>query len=94
MIDDIENKIEFLNSGKLLKKYVLLEVSYLARNIYEMETVTSELRYIEDLIFLETNIVWMCSQLIVQWNYVKYFHIRSLTAFFNSFLHQFLENSA
>ena len=56
MIDDIENKIEFLNSGKLLKKYVLLEVSYLARNIYEMETVTSELRYIEDLIFLETNI--------------------------------------
>ena len=57
MIDDIENKIEFLNSGKLLKKYVLLEVSYLARNIYEMETVTSELHYIEDLIFLETNIV-------------------------------------
>ena len=57
MIDDIENKIEFLNSGKLLKKYVLLEVSYLARNIYEMETVSSELRYIEDLIFLETNIV-------------------------------------
>ena len=57
MIDDIEDKIEFLNSGKLLKKYVLLEVSYLARNIYEMETVTSELRYIEDLIFLETNIV-------------------------------------
>ena len=57
MIDDIENKIEFLTSGKLLKKYVLLEVSYLARNIYEMEIVTSELRYIEDLIFLETNIV-------------------------------------
>ena len=57
MIDDIENKIEFLTSGKLLKKYVLLEVSYLARNIYEMETVTSELHYIEDLIFLETNIV-------------------------------------
>ena len=57
MIDDIENKIEFLTSGKLLKKYVLLEVSYLARNIYEMETVTSELCYIEDLIFLETNIV-------------------------------------
>ena len=57
MIDDMENKIEFLTSGKLLKKYVLLEVSYLARNIYEMETVTSELRYIEDLIFLETNIV-------------------------------------
>ena len=57
MIDDIENKIEFLNSGKLLKKYVLLEVSYLARNIFEMETVTSELHYIEDLIFLETNIV-------------------------------------
>ena len=57
MIDDIENKMEFLTSGKLLKKYVLLEVSYLARNIYEMEIVTSELRYIEDLIFLETNIV-------------------------------------
>ena len=27
------------------------------RETYEMETVTSELHYIEDLIFLETNIV-------------------------------------
>ena len=31
--------------------------SYFARNIYETETVTSRLRYIEDLISLENNIV-------------------------------------
>ena len=41
----------------LFKKYVLLEVSYFTRNIYEMEAVTSGLCYIEDLIFLENNIV-------------------------------------
>ena len=40
----------------LIKKHVLLEVSYFARNIYEAETVISELRYIEYLIFLENNI--------------------------------------
>ena len=34
-----------------------LEVSYFARNIYETETVTSVLCYIEDLIFRENNIV-------------------------------------
>ena len=31
--------------------------SYFARNIYETETVTSGLCYIEDLIFLENNMV-------------------------------------
>ena len=36
----------------------LLEVSYFARNIFETETVTSGLCYIEDLIFLQNNIVW------------------------------------
>ena len=37
---------------------MFLEVSCFARNIYETETVTSGLLYIEDLIFLENNIVW------------------------------------
>ena len=31
-----------------------MEVSYFARNIYETESVTSGLCYIEDLIFFET----------------------------------------
>ena len=35
----------------------LLEGNYFARNIYEAETVTLGLCYIEDLIFLESNIV-------------------------------------
>ena len=34
----------------LFKKYILLEVSYFVRKIYETETVTLELCYIEDLI--------------------------------------------
>ena len=58
MIDGIENKIENLRLQECsLKKQVLLKVSYLARNIYETETVTSGLSYIKDLIFLENNIV-------------------------------------
>ena len=56
MIDNIENKIKNLNLRNALKKYVLLEVSSFARNIYETETVTSGLCEIEDLIFLENNI--------------------------------------
>ena len=35
----------------------MLAVSYFARKIYEAETVTSGLCYIEDLIFLQNNIV-------------------------------------
>ena len=58
MIDDIEKKNrESSTSGMLFKKQVLLEVSYFARNIYEREAVTSGLCYIENLIFLENNIV-------------------------------------
>ena len=34
-----------------------MEVNYFARNISEMETVTAELCYIKDLIFLENNTV-------------------------------------
>ena len=41
----------------LFKKEVLLEVSYFAKNAYEIEAVTSGLRYMEDLIFLKNNIV-------------------------------------
>ena len=40
----------------VFKKLVFLEVSYFARNICEMETATSGC-YMEDLIFLENNIV-------------------------------------
>ena len=76
----------------LFKKYVLLEVSYFARNIYEMDAVTSGLCHIKDLIFLENNLYdfeinWMSSQLIVQWNYIIHFHFRGsfLTGFCASF---------
>ena len=40
----------------LFRKQVHFEVTYFARNTYEAETVTSELCYIEDLIFLENYI--------------------------------------
>ena len=84
---------ESSTSGIPFKKLVLLEVSYFARNIYEMETITLVLWYIEDLTSLENNIVWfwnsleVSSQLIVQWNNVIYFHIRGsfLTTFCTSF---------
>ena len=52
MIDNIENKIEILNCRNALKK-----IGPFARNIYETETITLGLSYIEDLIFLENNIV-------------------------------------
>ena len=58
MIDNIESKTENLRLQECsLKKKVLLEVSYFTRNLYETETVTSGLCYIENLIFLENNIV-------------------------------------
>ena len=81
MIDDIENKIENLRLQECsLKNRPSWKVSQFAKNIYKMETVTSGLCYIEDLIFLENNIVWseilwISSQLIVQWNYIIYFPI-------------------
>ena len=54
MINDIENKIE--NIRMLFEKQIVSEIGYLARNIYKMETVTSGLCYIKDLIFLEYDI--------------------------------------
>ena len=69
-----------------------MEVSYFARNIYETEAVTLGLCSIEDLIFLENNIVWFWNSLDVQStdssvDYMIYFHIQgsSLTTFCTSF---------
>ena len=56
MIDNIESKTENLRLQESSLK-IGLERSYFARNIYETETVTSGLCYIEDLIFLEGNMV-------------------------------------
>ena len=53
-------------SGMLFRKRVLLEVSYFARNKYEIKTVTLGLRYIEDLIFLENDIIWFWNPLDVK----------------------------
>ena len=50
----------------LFKKKDLLEVSYFAGKIYEKETATSVLCYLEDLIFLESNIVWFWNSMGVQ----------------------------
>ena len=65
MIDDIENKIEnlrlqecSLKNRSFWKLVILLET-------YETETVTSGLCYIEDLIFLENNIVCLWNSLDV-----------------------------
>ena len=78
----------------LFKKQVLLEYnrSYFARNIYETETVTLGLCSIEDLIFLENNIVWFWNSLDVQLpdssvGHMIYFHIQGsfLTTFCTSF---------
>ena len=79
----------------LCKKQVLLQISYVARNIYEIEAATSRLSYIKDLIFLEKNIVWFWNSLDVRSTDSLVdlcFHIRG--SFFNNFLHQFLEKSA
>ena len=56
---------KFLLERKNFKKF-LLEVSFFARNIYETETVTLGLCCMEDLIFLENNIVWFWNSLDVQ----------------------------
>ena len=49
-----------------------------------METVTSGLCYIEDLIFLQNNIAWLCSSLDVQLTdiSVKLYNILSYSRFF------------
>ena len=52
-----KKNIESSTSGMLFKKYVLLELSYFARNIYETEILTSGLYYIENLIFHKNEIV-------------------------------------
>ena len=59
---------ESSTSGMLFKKKILLEVSYFGGKIYEMETVTLGLCYIEDLTFLENSIVlkWFWNSLDVQ----------------------------
>ena len=59
MINIVENKVENIRlQGYCLKNCLEnLEVSSFAKNIYEIETVTSGLCYIEDLIFLENNLV-------------------------------------
>ena len=62
----------------------LLEVSYFAKNIFETETVTSELCYIEDLIFLQNNIVWFWSSRDVQStdSSIELYNILSYSRFF------------
>ena len=59
MINIVENKVENIRLQGYCFKNSLenLEVSSFAKNIYEIETVTSGLCYIEDLIFLENNLV-------------------------------------
>ena len=59
MINIVENKVENIRlSGYSFKNRLAnLEVSSFAQNIYELETVTSGVCYIEDLIFLENNLV-------------------------------------
>ena len=56
MINNIESKIENLWLQECSLN-ALVKVDYFARNIYETETVTSGLCYIEELIFLENNVV-------------------------------------
>ena len=45
-----------------------------------------------EILCFDFEILWMSSQLIVQWNYIIYFYIWD--SFFNNFLHQFLGKSA
>ena len=91
MIDDIENKKKNLQLQKCSLKLVILEVNYFTRNMYEMETITSGLRYIEDL-FLENNLVWFWNSLDVQLpdSSVELYNILSYSMFFfYSLLQQF-----
>ena len=65
--------------------------------MYEAETVTSGLYYIEDLIFLENKIVWFWNSLDVfsTDSSVELYDILSYSRFFfYSFQYQFLEKSA
>ena len=87
---------EFSTSGILFKKQLLLEVSYFARKICKVETVTSGLYYNED--FLENKIVWFWNQTMdvqsTDRSVELYNILLYLRYFFNSFLHQFSEKSA
>ena len=62
----IITKRSILHVAAVLDLSLLSEVTYSARNIYETETVTAGLCYIEDLIFLENYIVWFWNSLDVQ----------------------------
>ena len=57
MIDDIGNEIENLRLQKCFLKSRSFWKLVISLETYEMEIVTSGLCYIEDLIFLENNIV-------------------------------------
>ena len=71
----------------LFKKKDLLELSYFVRNIYQTETVTSGLCYIEDLIFLDNKVVWFWNPLEVQSfdSSVEFYNRLSYSRFFNNF---------
>ena len=57
MIDDIENKIENLQLQECSFKKSGFWKLVVSLEIYQTETVTLGLCYIEDLIFLENNMV-------------------------------------
>ena len=58
MVDDIENKIANLRLRLSIKNRSFLNLVVLLESYMKwMETVTSGLCYMEDLIFLENNIV-------------------------------------
>ena len=61
MVDDIEN---WNRESSALKNWPFSKLVIL--NIGEVETVTSGLCYIEDLTFLENNVVWFWNSLDVQ----------------------------
>ena len=70
-----------------------MEVSYFARNIYEMETLTTGLCYI----FLENNIVWFWrfSGCPINWRLSGIIqHTFIVEGFFINSLQKFLKNSA
>ena len=63
MVDDTKNKIIYDFRNALLKKAAF---ESFARNMYQTDTVTLGLCYIEDLIFLKNDIVWIWTSLDVQ----------------------------
>ena len=93
MINDTENEIENLSLQECSFKDRSFWKFYFAWNVYEMETVTSGFCYIEDLIFLENNIIWFWNSLDVQstdssvelYNILPYSKVLLLTTFCTSF---------